>query len=88
VLVEIYPGAYSLKEELFEIIDKNEHIMKLLKTAVCAIVKEEVKEKMFKRNLFINKNSVLFYLLFKHKLYDVIDEFVKNFKYLDDKKTK
>ena len=62
--------------------------MKLLRTMVCSIVKEEVKEKMFKRNLFINKNSVLFYLLFKYKLYDIIDEFVKTFKYLDDKKTK
>ena len=62
--------------------------MKLLRTMVCSIVNEEVKEKMFKRNLFINKNSVLFYMLFKHKLYDIIDEFVKTFKYLDDKKTK
>ena len=55
---------------------------------VCSIIKEEVKEKMFKRNFFINKNSVLFYLLIKYKLYDIIDEFIKTFKYLDDKKTK
>ena len=51
---------------LITIIEDNEENMKVLKILCNSIIKEEMKEKYFKRNLFFDQNSIIFFLFLKY----------------------